>query len=162
MDAWPAMLRRSARRFFARETGAVDARTHGAYLALSLAFLIVPALLSFNPAQGPAASIGPLSLPPMCLSRELFDTPCPGCQLTRSFILIAHGEFRESLRWHRLGLPLYVFFAYQACYRLYALRRRGAAMPPALLSFQHYFSLAMVILLIANWCLGLFLGSNGS
>jgi hypothetical protein len=125
-------------------------------------FLVGPLLLHFDPSEDSAASAGPLRLPPTCFSQVLFKTPCPGCQLTRSFILLAHGEVRESFRWHRLGLPLYVFFLYQALYRLYCLCRPAAALARRLTALQPPLAWVAIALLLGNWVVGLILGSNGS
>lgn len=52
-----------------------------------------------------------MTLPPMCGMKMSTGLPCPGCGLTRSWVLLAHGDFAGSLALHRLGwlTMLYVF-----------------------------------------------------
>jgi len=49
-------------------------------------------------------------LPSVCLFYQLTGLPCPGCGLTRSFVCIGHGYWRDSLHWHPLGLGIYAVF----------------------------------------------------
>lgn len=63
-------------------------------------------------------------LPHVCASRTWLGMKCPGCGLTRSIIHFAHGDWRASLRTHRLGAALATFIACQIPYRVLALRRR--------------------------------------
>jgi len=137
-----------------------DRRDHLAYLAILAVLVVGPAFLRFDPAAGERASVGPLELPPMCLSEALFHVPCPGCGLIRSFILIAHGHLAEAARYHRLGLPLYLFFMGQAALRLYGLRRGERLLPPRLLAVHHYAAAVLITLVVLNWAVGLFVGSN--
>lgn len=46
-------------------------------------------------------------IPSMCPFYVVTGLPCPGCGLTRSFVCIGHGEWRQSLHWHPLGLLLF-------------------------------------------------------
>ncbi|HEX8465359.1 MAG TPA: DUF2752 domain-containing protein [Abditibacterium sp.] len=48
-----------------------------------------------------------LGLPSLCPFSNFSGLPCPGCGLTRSFVCLAHGEFRESLSYHPLGPLLF-------------------------------------------------------
>lgn len=47
----------------------------------------------------------------VCLSRRVFDMPCPGCGLTRAFAHLAKGEWSEALADHPLAFVLAVEFA---------------------------------------------------
>ncbi|HKV09204.1 MAG TPA: DUF2752 domain-containing protein [Thermoanaerobaculia bacterium] len=47
----------------------------------------------------------------VCLSRRLFDQPCPGCGLTRAFAHLAKGEWREAVTDHPLAPFLATEFA---------------------------------------------------
>jgi Protein of unknown function (DUF2752) len=62
-------------------------------------------------------------LPATCLTRVLFHVHCPTCGLTRSFIAMAHGEWAEALRFHRLGPFLFAFVFLQVPVRAYAILR---------------------------------------
>jgi hypothetical protein len=57
------------------------------------------------------ASTGKIAhLPSVCLFYNLTGLPCPGCGLTRSFVCLGHGHWRESLHWHPLGPLFFLIF----------------------------------------------------
>ena len=33
----------------------------------------------------------------LCLLRDLFGIPCPGCGMTRAFLFLAHGDIRSAM-----------------------------------------------------------------
>ena len=47
----------------------------------------------------------------MCIFREMWGIPCPGCGLTRSVLLILQGRFAEAWEMHPFGYGWLVFFA---------------------------------------------------
>ncbi|MEO7716422.1 MAG: DUF2752 domain-containing protein [Capsulimonas sp.] len=51
-----------------------------------------------------------LHLPSICPFYYLTGLPCPGCGLTRAFVLIGHGDLRQSLALHPLGWLAYTAF----------------------------------------------------
>jgi hypothetical protein len=46
-------------------------------------------------------------LPSACSFRRLTGMPCPGCGLTRSWVLTAHGHFRSAVDRHPFGPPTF-------------------------------------------------------
>jgi hypothetical protein len=54
--------------------------------------------------------------------RIMFQRDCPGCGLTRSFIHLAHGDWRRSLAIHRVGWLLALVVVAQIPYRLLVMR----------------------------------------
>jgi hypothetical protein len=139
-----------------------DRGTHLMYLVFLTIAILGPSLLTFDPTVGEQVQIGSMAVPSTCPSQALFHVQCPGCQLTRSFILITHGRLRDAIRFHRMGIPLYLFFAGQAVLRVYGLKRGDRPFPRWLLQSHHYLALAMIVLLILNWGAGFIVGSNGS
>jgi len=87
--------------------------------------------------------------PPTCYSRTLFGVKCPGCGLTRSFIHLAHGEWRAAWQMHRLGWLLAAIVLFQVPYRIALLAggERWAFGP----RFLTWFSSTVIGLLLANW-----------
>jgi len=57
------------------------------------------------PLPGRDGSLG--HLPSVCPFYNLTGLPCPGCGLTRAFVCLGHGQWRESLHWHPLGWLIY-------------------------------------------------------
>jgi len=74
----------------------------GAVWATLTAILAASLLL---PLPGRGGSIG--HLPSVCPFYNLTGLPCPGCGLTRAFVCLGHGQWRESLHWHPLGWLVY-------------------------------------------------------
>lgn len=50
-------------------------------------------------------------LPSFCPFYNLTGLPCPGCGLTRAFVCLGHGQWREAWHWHPLGWLIYALFA---------------------------------------------------
>lgn len=48
----------------------------------------------------------------LCVFKRVFLLDCPGCGLTRAFLLIPRGYFIDALVLNVASLPLYFFFAY--------------------------------------------------
>ena len=90
-----------------------------------------------------------IPLPPTCASRTIFGFNCPGCGLTRSFILLAHGDWHAAWQMHRLGWLLGLATIAQIPYRSAALLR--PARPPLGQFFPMAFGYLLIGLLIGNW-----------
>lgn len=82
---------------------AKQARTNaGGLWATITAIFATSVLLPLPDRDG---SIG--HLPSICPFYNLTGLPCPGCGLTRAFVCLGHGHWRESLHWHPLGWLIY-------------------------------------------------------
>jgi hypothetical protein len=125
-------------------------RRHWEVLFFSVGALVAAPLLKVLPDEQVALLAAPsVVLPPTCMSREWFGVSCPGCGLTRSFIHIAHGDWTESLRVHRLGWLLMVVAALQVPYRTHLLLgSRRFALHDRVASA---IGTALIALLVANW-----------
>ncbi len=88
-------------------------------------------------------------LPPSCFSRTYLGVDCPGCGLTRSFILLAQGDLRASVARHRLGWLLALAVLLQVPYRIAKLCRPHAEAIPR--HWTRAFTWLLLILLAANW-----------
>jgi len=121
-------------------------------VAATLVFLLA-ALLDVDHERIFFRAFPNLPIPNTCLSRELFHFECPACGLTRSIVYLVHGQWRNSLHCHRLGwlmaMAIFAQFPYRiACLRFPELPRLGK-------SFPRLFGLALIVLLIGNWLVGL-------
>lgn len=45
----------------------------------------------------------------LCIFKNLFHIPCPGCGLTRAFYSILHGDFCSAFYYNALSIPLSFF-----------------------------------------------------
>ena len=61
-------------------------------------------------------------LPPLCTLKRLTGLDCPGCGLTRSFVALGHGQWREAVRWNPAGPIWFAFIALQVPYQAWQLR----------------------------------------
>ena len=71
------------------------------------------------------------ALPESCLSRRVFGVSCPGCGLTRAFVLTAHLELAAAFRAHALGPILWALTALQVPWRAWRILRGRASSPGA-------------------------------
>ncbi|WP_040889380.1 DUF2752 domain-containing protein [Zavarzinella formosa] len=129
-------------------------RRHWEVLVLSLVALVAAPLLEVQPlGRVSARGLPEIVLPPTCASQAMFGVDCPGCGLTRSFVHLAHGSWRESLQCHRLGWLLMALAAVQVPYRLCALRwpRRQFVGEAT----GRWTGRIIIGLLLGNWVLGL-------
>jgi hypothetical protein len=98
------------------------------------------------------------SMPQSCASRSVFGVECPGCGLTRSFVRIAHADWRGAWEYHRLGWLMALATLLQFPYRLHLIFARGKTLVPPRLALA--FGYALVALLIVNWLAGFILGDS--
>lgn len=121
-------------------------------LTLSL-FVILAAfsLRTLNTGKVQITWLPQLPIPELCGSRLWFDTSCPGCGLTRSFIALAEGDVSTSLQMNRIGWIMALALLAQIPYRIYMLNQ-----PPRDvidLAWPRWFGLFLIVLLIGNWLL---------
>jgi hypothetical protein len=79
-------------------------------------------LLSLGGEPGRVDLFG-LPLPPLCSWKALTGRDCPGCGLTRSFIALGHGQWRDSFRFNPAGPIWFAFIAAQIPYQAVQLLR---------------------------------------
>jgi len=129
-------------------------RRHREMLIIAAAVIVLAFLLEVHSDQRVAFSVLPqCPLPETCPSRTLLHVECPGCGLTRSFVYLAHGDWRASWNIHRVGWFLALAVVVQIPYRLVALRSRDGL--PLGTSVPKLFGTLLVVLLIVNWLINL-------
>ena len=67
-------------------------------------------------------------IPSICPFKNVTGIPCPGCGLTRSVVLFAHGDWSHSIAFHPLGPIIYLCFWLVLIMGVFWLRRK----PPAI------------------------------
>lgn len=90
-------------------------------------------------------------VPGTCVSRYLFQSPCPGCGLTRSFVSLAHGDFVQAVRFNPAGPVLFAIFAFQIPFRSVQLWRLQRDEPPLEWPWLNYVLPVTLVLLLAQW-----------
>ncbi len=58
---------------------------------------------------------------PLCFFRQVTGWDCPGCGLTRAFILIFHGDFRQAIACNALAPILLLWLLLYALRHVYIL-----------------------------------------
>jgi hypothetical protein len=56
-----------------------------------------------------------LGLPALCPLKALTGVPCPGCGMTRSLVLSAHGQWAAALWYHPLGPLVFALLILAFC-----------------------------------------------
>jgi hypothetical protein len=126
---------------------------HRAMLAVAVAIIVLAAVLDVSPGERVAIrGLSAYPLPHLCMSRSLLGMSCPGCGLTRSFVHLAHGRWREAWHVHRLGWLLAGLVVVQIPYRGMILTR---LMRPLGSRAAQWLAFGLVGLLVANWGLTL-------
>ena len=130
---------------------------HGVAILLCLTMIGTAFLLELPEPGNSRVSLAGRTLPEICLTKRATGIPCPGCGLTRSWIAAAHGRWRASLGFHKLGL-LFMGYALLQMFRhalwlVYPvarepIRRLGPRLDRGLI--------LLGLLLILNWFLTLF------
>jgi len=67
--------------------------------------------------ENPYLMLGRVPIPEVCTFHNLTGLPCPGCGLTRSLVTAAHGRFKASFAFHRLGILTLLLICGQIVYR---------------------------------------------
>jgi hypothetical protein len=129
-------------------------RRHFEMLAVATVVLVAALLLEVRSDQR-VAFLSCYRLPELCLSRSAFGIECPGCGLTRSIVLLTHGDWRGSLAMHRLGWLVALTLLFQFPYRLVALTCWNPS--PGVQKLFHGFGYLLILLLVGNWLVGLWL-----
>jgi hypothetical protein len=97
-------------------------------------------------------------LPKTCFTRDIFSIDCPGCGLTRSYIYLAHGNWRDAWSIHRMGGILFIATALQIPYRIIALYKSGRELLP--IEVSKYIGFGLIAMLILNWLIGIAISTS--
>ena len=142
---------RSGERYLKRRIA--QQRSHLGIMLTCILVLALSFLLRVRTDQRVEFRIFPESpLPHTCASRAMLGVDCPGCGLTRAFILLAEGDLKASIGVHRIGWVLVLFILFQIPYRIFGIKwpermPSGPAVPSSIV-------LVVFILLLGNWIIG--------
>jgi hypothetical protein len=124
---------------------------HWCVLLISVAVLAAAFAFSFHDTDSLQLPGTTVALPSTCPSRLALGFECPGCGLTRSFVALANGDFRQSLYFNRIGWLVALAVVAQIPYRAFALweLRRVVRDRPWLM----WIGYLLVAMLVINWLL---------
>lgn len=86
--------------------------------------LLAPAAVLAAAALLPAGWESPV---PLCLVKGLSGLDCPGCGMTRAFLLIGHGRLSDAAAAHPLGVPAFLIVTGMALAGVARIIRNGPA-----------------------------------
>lgn len=86
---------------------------------------------------------------PKCTFLETFGIRCPACGLSRGYIYIAHGMFKEAWAMNRMSIVLYMYSVIQLIYSIFFLITKGKYEKDIL----YIVPVSIALLLIINWIL---------
>ncbi|MDB5347954.1 MAG: hypothetical protein JWP89_6331 [Schlesneria sp.] len=122
---------------------------HRQVLTTSIVIIVLAMVLQVRSDQRVFVSgVAAVPVPETCGMQIMFGRPCPGCGLTRSFIHLAHGDWRSSLAIHRIGWLIALLVVCQIPYRLLALWRPELTVAPL---WVWIIGAIVVIALSVNW-----------
>jgi hypothetical protein len=134
-------------------------RRHREVLFISAGVIVLAFLLEVHADERVAFGFLPgWPLPETCPSRQWLHVNCPGCGLTRSFVHLAHGDWRASWNINRVGILLALVVVLQIPYRLWALKTADGV--PLGTSFPKFIGYLLVTLLFVNWLANVIAGSS--
>jgi len=124
-----------------------------AWLTGLVALMLASALLRYDaPGTVRLPWIG-TALPESCGAKRNFGLDCPGCGLTRSFILSADGRWAEAFQMHPAGTFAFAFLALLIPLRLWQGYRIRIGKPPRSTIVTEMIVLASLLGLSVVWWL---------
>ena len=117
------------------------------------AVIIIAFSLILKPgtSQDDRVTIFGFKTPVLCIHRLIYNKPCAGCGLTRSFVSFAHGDFEAAYHYHKLGIPLYLLVLFQIPIRIYLLKTGSKGYTKFIKKLIFYPAVVVVFALIINW-----------
>lgn len=84
-------------------------------IILTACFCLLIGVFVLSPPEVESGQIalGRLTLPGVCIFKNLTGLPCPGCGLTRSMTAAIRGNVSQSWMFHRLGLMTTIYILLQ-------------------------------------------------
>ncbi len=93
-----------------------------------------------------------LTTPEICLMKRSTGIPCPGCGLTRSWVLAAQGHPEASFHQHHLGLVLMAWVALEGSLRgVWLAFGRARALIDRVLPWVDRLAIPIAVAMLVNW-----------
>jgi RsiW-degrading membrane proteinase PrsW (M82 family) len=131
-------------------------RYHATYLLLAICVLGLAKLLTVDAQDHVVIPVLNLQLPETCASRQIIGYPCPGCGLTRGFIALLHGQWRQAWHYNPGVYSVLLLVIIQIPYRVVKIRCAQLGVSEKQFSRAgELLILATVFLLLCQWLLRL-------
>jgi len=121
-------------------------------LCLKKAASYIPALvLLIILCAGFIVSVGDLPTQTLCIYKRLFQIDCPGCGLTRAFLLIPKGHFLQALQLNAASVALYFLFILMLLTLISRMFHFKAHDHSGFKRFRFYLSQLVLVLIVGHW-----------
>lgn len=110
----------------------LNAGNHSGLLIASTLIVLASMVMNIR-GEDKVRILGFSELPQMCQFRNLFNVPCPGCGLTRSFVSMGHMDFVGAWNYHPVGVFFYAVVVFQIPFRIAQIVRYRKGLSPIFL-----------------------------
>ena len=118
---------------------------------IAVSIILMSLILKPGTPQDDGLTIFGYKTPTLCLHRLIYNEPCAGCGMTRSFVNFAHGNFEAAYSYHKLGIPLFLIVILQIPIRAYLLRTGSKGYTNFIKKLITVPAILAAISLIINW-----------
>ena len=135
---------------------------HWVFLGMSIVVMVASLVLTVRDQVQVIVPLIDKPLPGTCTFRRLTGLDCPGCGLTRSFISLAHGQWRAAWGYNPAGVFFFAIVVFQIPYRVTQIVRirRGIA-EHRWASVDNWILIGLAALLLVQWIIGLLTHVSG-
>jgi hypothetical protein len=131
-----------------------DPLYHIVMLGLCTAVIALAFVMSVRSQTQVLVPVLGVPLPDLCLAKRWSGGSCPGCGMTRCFISLAHGQWREALHYNLAGPLLFAMMAFQIPFRIVQLVRIRRGLPEIRLGpFPQVLFGVLGVLMVGQWLL---------
>ncbi len=139
----------------------LDLRQQWLFFWLAVTVLVASLLLHLGPEGQVQTPLLRVALPNSCAFRRLSGYDCPGCGLTRSFVSVAHGDWRNALRYNPAGPLWFGVMLAQIPYRGWQIRRLRGGKPAVAWRAANWLVWLAVGVLFVQWIFGMWEAIGG-
>lgn len=87
----------------------------------------------------------------LCIFKNIFQFDCPGCGMTRAFLLIPRGDFSRAIQYNAASLPLYFLFILGLVTLLQQKLNFKLEVPKFVCRFRFFLGQVTLVLVTIHW-----------
>lgn len=131
---------------------------HVSWLVLVSIVLVGVVVLQVNGSESVRIPFFEFDLPTICAMRRYTSLPCPGCGLTRAFVSLGSGEFRNAWKYNPASYAWFVAMLSQFPFRIIQIRRLQQGRDEIHVRYAFGIWAVLVISLFISWLYRLTIG----
>lgn len=121
------------------------------FLGIAVAILVLAFSLRIDQTGRVVVPVVDVRLPESCTFRRLSGVDCAGCGMTRSMIVLADGDWRRAVRYHTLGIPLFLLIVGQVPFRSWQIARIRRGQAPVEWNWFNWIVWLFILVLALHW-----------